>query len=219
MNLSFALTNEEYVRGDKTVTRRPGWKISYFKTWCRAWELGRLVHQGYSKSPRAGGKRTGEFRLIYRPYLEALKDMPLSDLEAEGGRWHSVKEYCDAVGYEPHVISPVIRFIRLGSVKYYHGGLVGNDRTKYLLLLFWGYKRYTIYVPQRRFQAHWLTPSGQVATGTERAWNHFLSVARQWPKTEGFHSFVMWLIQAELGKLTWDGQTVDTYLPIIDEGC
>jgi len=48
--------------------------------------------------------------LTCRPYREALKDMPVEDLEAEGGYWESLEEFVDLQGGDPEAIMTVVRF-------------------------------------------------------------------------------------------------------------
>lgn len=114
MILSFAHTTEQFLSGEKTVTRRD-WKDRHLKSWQRAWDQGRLVHDAYDKVPRAGGKKIGEFKLTARPYLEMLKDIPEADLAAEGfgDVFYTVQEFIDFMNADPHELFAVIRFEKL----------------------------------------------------------------------------------------------------------
>jgi hypothetical protein len=110
--LSFALTTQEFLRGNKTVTRR-SWSDSHFEMWLRLWETNRLVHDAWDNSPRAGGKKIGRLELTHKPYKERLADMPPSDLEAEGGICASLDEFCEIIGRSPNDYVAVIRFRKL----------------------------------------------------------------------------------------------------------
>lgn len=110
--LSFALTKDEFLSGKKTVTRR-SWKMSYFELWQRFFDTGNLIHDAYDRSPRAGGKPIGKFRLTCRPYMELLRNMQIEDLEAEGGMCKTVEEYCRLIGKKPDDFVVVIMFEKL----------------------------------------------------------------------------------------------------------
>ncbi|HAA53560.1 MAG TPA: hypothetical protein DCE42_02325 [Myxococcales bacterium] len=110
MILSFALTTEELLSGAKTVTRRDfaptqlaRWQAQYDKDPDK-------LHQAWDKVPFAGGQRIGEFRLTYRPYLERLRDMPVEDLEAEGGMVETIEEFAKLIGKNLDDEVTVIRF-------------------------------------------------------------------------------------------------------------
>lgn len=107
--LSFAMTTEELLSGRKTVTRRD-WETSYMENWQQWYDEGRLVHDAYDQIPIAGGEKIGEIRLTERPYWEALRDMPESDLEAEGGMCETLEEFYDLIGLPPSAEVAVIRF-------------------------------------------------------------------------------------------------------------
>jgi hypothetical protein len=114
MIISFAYTEKEFMTELKTVTRR-NWSAKYFNQWVKAWDEGRLIHDGWSKSPRAGGRFLSKFKLTNRPYLEKLKDMPPEDLVAEGGMCKTLDEFCQLVDGEPEDIMTVIRFVKINS--------------------------------------------------------------------------------------------------------
>jgi len=107
--ISFAWTTKPLLEGRKTVTRRD-WTIGYLRKWQRAWDRGDLVHDAYNKLPFRGGKCVGKIRLLCRPYLERLGDMPEEDLEAEGGLWDSLEEFIDLQGGDADAMFSVIRF-------------------------------------------------------------------------------------------------------------
>jgi hypothetical protein len=109
--ISFALTKNEFLSGEKTVTRRD-WKPGHTKNWQKWYDEGKLIHDAWDKGPFAGGKKIGRFQLTCRPYLEKLCNMPVSDLEAEGGMCETVKEFCDFVGKNMFDVVTVIRFRR-----------------------------------------------------------------------------------------------------------
>jgi hypothetical protein len=110
--LSFSLTQEEFLSGNKTVTRRD-WADSYHAMWESMWERNRLIHDAYDNIPRAGGKKIGEIKLIAKPYKERLADMPLEDLTAEGGMCSTREEFMKLIGKNPDDVVSVIRFIKV----------------------------------------------------------------------------------------------------------
>ncbi len=113
MILSFAHTTQQFLAGTKSVTRRD-WKPRQLEHWQRAWDLGRLEHDAVDKDLRAGGKKIGRFRLTARPYLEPLKDMPDSDLAAEGfPQFTSTRQYIDLMDADPDEVFAVIRFRKI----------------------------------------------------------------------------------------------------------
>ncbi len=107
--LTFSLTGEEFLAGKKTVTRRD-WKPAHLARWQRWWDEGRRVHDAWDRSPRAGGRRIGRFRLTCRPYLERLADMPVPDLAAEGGMCATREEFCRLIGKAAGDVMAVVRF-------------------------------------------------------------------------------------------------------------
>jgi hypothetical protein len=110
--ISFALTEQEFLAGKKTVTRRD-WSPIHLQRWQKAWDKGRLIHDGWSKVPYAGGQFLARFRLTCRPYLEKLTDMPPEDLVAEGGMCKTLDEFCQLVKKSPEDTMSVIRFQKL----------------------------------------------------------------------------------------------------------
>ena len=107
MIISFAWTTPALLEGIKTVTRRQ-WADRTLASWQKAWDEDRLEHKAYDKDPRAKGRHIGTITLTKRPYLEPLKDMPFSDLEAEGGYWDTLEEFCDGTDLDTEFA--VIRF-------------------------------------------------------------------------------------------------------------
>ncbi|AFJ21461.1 hypothetical protein [Salisaeta icosahedral phage 1] len=110
--ISFALTKDEFLSGQKTVTRRD-WAASHMANWQRWYDEGRLIHDAYDKIPIAGGKPIGRFRLVERPYWEALADMPEDDLQAEGGMVDTLEEFYELIGFPPSHEVAVVRFERV----------------------------------------------------------------------------------------------------------
>ena len=110
--ISFALTTAEFLAGEKWVTRRD-WHPNHYRRWCQWWDKGLINHQAYDKVPHAGGKQIGRFKLTCRPYREKLKDMPESDLQAEGGMCKTKEEYYKLIGKKPNDVVTVIRFKKL----------------------------------------------------------------------------------------------------------
>lgn len=109
MNITFAKTQGPLCAGHKTCTRRD-WKPSYMLIWQKAWDEGRFTHNAYNKSPRVGGQQMGTITMTCRPYWEPLRDMPESDLEAEGGLWGSVEEFAQLFGGDMNKPLAVVRF-------------------------------------------------------------------------------------------------------------
>ncbi len=110
--LSFSKTKEQFIAGEKTVTRR-SWADSHFEMWVRLWDSKRLVHDAYDNIPRAGGRKIGKFRLTTRPYKERLADMPKTDLIAEGGICSSLEQFYELIGASSDDFVAVIRFARI----------------------------------------------------------------------------------------------------------
>jgi len=110
MILSFAYTTDAFLADEKTATRRH-WAERTLRMWQKAWDEERLEHDAWDKSPRYGGRKIGRLKLTHRPYLEALGDMPESDLAAEGGLWDSLEEFRG--DDPPDTIVAVVRFVRI----------------------------------------------------------------------------------------------------------
>lgn len=110
--LSFAKTKGEFLNGNKTVTRR-SWGDRHIKMWIRLWETERHVHDAWDNIPRAGGRKIGEFRLTKRPYQEKLKNMPSTDLVAEGGMCSSLDDFYNLINKTPEDYVTVIHFEKL----------------------------------------------------------------------------------------------------------
>lgn len=110
--LTFAITKRQFLQGKKTVTRRD-WADRHFEMWVRLWETGRRTHDAWDNIPIAGGKPIGRFRLTARPYREMLKEMPLEDLEAEGGMCSTIDQFCGLLGKSPEDFVSVLRFERI----------------------------------------------------------------------------------------------------------
>ncbi len=110
--ISFAKTVDAYLSGRKTVTRRV-WKPVTFLRWARFWDRGRLIHDAWDKSPRARGRKIGEFRLTERPYYERLEDMPVEDLVREGGMCETLEEFFTLFSCRTSEKIVVVRFVAL----------------------------------------------------------------------------------------------------------
>jgi hypothetical protein len=110
--ISFSLTKEEFLLGKKTVTRRD-WSDEHFKMWVNLWDSGKIVHDAWDNIPRAGGKKIGKLILTKRPYKEQLAQMPITDLNAEGGMCSTLDEYYSLIGKSPHDYVAVIRFKKM----------------------------------------------------------------------------------------------------------
>lgn len=109
MIVSFAWTTGALLAGRKTCTRRR-WSDEYFQQWVRAYQEGRIVHDAYDRSPRAGGHKVAEIRLTCRPYWERLGDMPDVDVQNEGGLWASKQKFIELFGGDPEERVVVVRF-------------------------------------------------------------------------------------------------------------
>jgi hypothetical protein len=110
--LSFSMTKDEFLKGSKTVTRR-SWSDKHFEMWVNFWETERYIHDAWDNIPRAGGKKIGEIQLTEKPYREKLKDMPVSDLIAEGGMCTSIEEFIELIGKTPDDYVTVVRFTKI----------------------------------------------------------------------------------------------------------
>ena len=91
--ISFSQTSTELLSGKKTCTRRI-WKDKTARLFTRYFNEGRSI-PAYDKSPRNGGVEIARILLTSAPYLEKLADMPLEDLDAEGGMCKTVEDFCD----------------------------------------------------------------------------------------------------------------------------
>ena len=76
--ISFKLTREALVDGEKTVTRR-GWSGSY----AEKFQAGEQC-QAYNRNPRNGGRLIALIRLTQKPKLERMTTIPDTDFKAEG---------------------------------------------------------------------------------------------------------------------------------------
>lgn len=116
MILSFGWT-AQYLQ-HKTVTRRT-WAERTAKSWCKAWDEGRHIHQAWNKSTFAkGARKLCDIKLTARPYQEYLADMPESDVVAEGGMVETVQEFIDKYfnGNASQVVW-VVRFEVVGEIE------------------------------------------------------------------------------------------------------
>jgi len=82
------------LRGKKTVTRRD-WNDKHAQLFINAFRKGQLI-EAYDKSPRHGGRKVANIRLIEKPRTEPLSAMTMADVEDEGGLWGSVAEFTEA---------------------------------------------------------------------------------------------------------------------------
>ena len=110
--ISYAKTTNEYRSGIKTETRRD-WSLRQYMMWVNFWNTYRLVHDGYDKLPRNGGKPIGKFRLTDRPFQQQLKDMTAENLIAEGGMCKTVDEFCKFINLKPEHFVTVITFKKI----------------------------------------------------------------------------------------------------------
>ena len=91
--ISFALTLSELSSGKKTQTRR-AWQDDYAKSFVRYFEDG-IEIPALDKGQHRGGKEIGKIRLTEKPYQQLLSEMPITDLEKEGGMCANVQEFID----------------------------------------------------------------------------------------------------------------------------
>jgi len=112
--ITFSLTEEQFATGKKTVTRRD-WSDRHRRMWQNLWDSGRLEHDAWDRIPIAGGRPIGRLRLTARPYVERLRDMPESDLYAEGGMCATIDGFCQLIGKLPDDYVTVIRFEKVPS--------------------------------------------------------------------------------------------------------
>ncbi|MGM0484966.1 MAG: hypothetical protein ACQERI_10495 [Candidatus Krumholzibacteriota bacterium] len=110
--LSFSMTRQEFLKGNKTVTRRK-WSDRHFKMWESLWNRNKRIHDAWDNIPIAGGRKIGKFRLTAKPYRERLSDMPIEDLEAEGGMCSSLDDFYKYIGMSESDLVTVIRFEKL----------------------------------------------------------------------------------------------------------
>ncbi len=101
--ISFALTTEALLNGQKTVTRR-----FWDDTFAIRFKKGDLV-KAYSKLPFAGGNPIAIIRLTDDPYKEPLSIMTDAEEKAEGGLWGSAAEFVEMMG-GPEKTPWVVRF-------------------------------------------------------------------------------------------------------------
>ena len=109
MILSFAWTTDALLTGKKTCTRRL-WSERTARAWVNAYQGERLIHAAWDKcSFVRGAKKVADIQLTQLPYQERLRDMPQSDLDAEGGFWASLDEFINLFG-SPDIVVWVVRF-------------------------------------------------------------------------------------------------------------
>lgn len=110
--ISFALTEQPFMESRKTATRR-FWADAHLERWQRWYDEGKLLHDGWSKVPFAGGSHLGYFILTARPYLQPLGHMTEDDLIAEGGMCPNVATFCDLIGHPPDAVPAVVSFVKV----------------------------------------------------------------------------------------------------------
>lgn len=103
MEISFAWTKKELLSNKKTVTRRR-WKDKYARLFRK-----QNIVTAIDMDRRYGGKGIARI-LITDVYKERLRDMPVSDLKAEGGRWPTVEAFAENLGLTLNHSVWVIRF-------------------------------------------------------------------------------------------------------------
>lgn len=96
--------------GPKDTTRRI-WKPRTLAAWQEAWDEGRLEHDAVNKCLAYGGKRIGKVKLIERPYLQPIAQIPDTDLIREGGMCITVDEFIERYFKGDRTLAPaVVRF-------------------------------------------------------------------------------------------------------------
>jgi len=91
--ISFALTLHELLNGKKIQTRR-FWQDDYARSFIRYYEKG-IEIPALNKGRHRGGQEIGKIRLTEKPYQQMLSEMPVSDLDKEGGMCTTVQEFVD----------------------------------------------------------------------------------------------------------------------------
>ena len=91
--ISFGLVLPELLSGKKTQTRR-AWQDDYAESFIRYYEEG-IEIPALDKGRHRGGQEIGKIRLTEKPYQQILSEMPISDLEKEGGMCATVQEFTD----------------------------------------------------------------------------------------------------------------------------
>jgi len=91
--ISFSLTCHELLNGEKTQTRR-FWQDDYARSFIRYYEKG-IEIPALNKGRHRGGREIGKIRLTEKPYQQMLSEMPVSDLDKEGGMCTTVQEFID----------------------------------------------------------------------------------------------------------------------------
>jgi hypothetical protein len=105
MNISFALTEKEFLAGIKGATRRR-WKPVTAKKFRKG-----TLHKAWSRLPRVQGARPlGIIRAKEDAYLQPLQEMTEADLKEEGGMCASVEEFITLVNGTPAEELYVARF-------------------------------------------------------------------------------------------------------------
>lgn len=112
MIISFALTEKEFMSGNKTETRRD-WADRTLRAWQNAWDRGQHIHQAADKVLYAGGKIIGRLQLTARPERQALFFMTPADLRAEGGMCATVADFCQLVKQPSEKQMVVVKFKKL----------------------------------------------------------------------------------------------------------
>jgi len=106
--VSFALTLPELLSGKKTQTRR-AWQDDYARSFIRYYEEG-IEIPALDKGQHRGGQEVGKIRLTEKPYQQMLSEMPISDLEKEGGMCATIQEFIDRFFEEQDKLVWVIEF-------------------------------------------------------------------------------------------------------------
>ena len=105
MNISFALTEKEFLAGIKGATRRR-WKPVTAKKFRKG-----TLHKAWSRLPRVPGARPlGIIRAKEDAYLQPLREMTEADLKEEGGMCATVEEFISLVNSTPEEELYVARF-------------------------------------------------------------------------------------------------------------
>jgi hypothetical protein len=106
--VSFALTLPELLSGKKTQDRR-AWQDDYARNFIRYYEEG-IEIRALDNVQHRGGQEVGKIRLTEKPYQQMLSEMPISDLEKEGGMCATIQEFIDRFFEEQDKLVWVIEF-------------------------------------------------------------------------------------------------------------
>lgn len=107
--ISFSMTVQPFMAGEKLATRRD-WKENYTQQWQNWFDAGKILHNGYDKSPRNGGHFLAPIILTERPFLQPLREMTALDLIEEGNIVDTFNAFYKLVDKRPEDVVTVVKF-------------------------------------------------------------------------------------------------------------